>query len=183
MTTTHIGHKFDFTTAFTSEVVPVGSTFTRQFKTGDGGQASASYVFALNAGADSTAAGDVASCFSAAAFTYGSFSTTTATIADYTDGTTVRALVAGIAGAVIANGEYGWLWYDGYGTHAITTDSNVAIYNGLVCANGAKVATPNTTAASAHHAQFGISLAADASTTLSEAVLGGSGMFNWGRGV
>lgn len=178
MTTAHIGHRFSFTTAFTTEVVPVGTTITYSNSAGQ----KRSYVFCLQAGATSTAAGDVVSCFSAAAFTYGSVSVTAATIADYTDGTTTRALVAGIAGCVAATNEYLWLWYDGYGTHAITTDTNVAIYNGLICADGAKLATPNTTAASAHWAQFGIALDADSGSTLSKAVLGGSGMFNWGRG-
>ncbi len=172
MSTSNIGHKFSFTTAFTEAVVPVGTTF---FKEGRG------YVFCLNSGAGTTAVGDVCGVFSAAAFTYGSFSVTAATIADYTEGTTTRALVAGIAGAVITTLQWGWLWFAGYGTHAITPDGNIAIYNGLVAADGAIVATPNTTAATAHHAQFGIAMAADASTTLSSATLGGPGMFNWGN--
>lgn len=172
MATSHIGPRFSFTTAFTTEVVPVGTVYHTQGR---------GYVFAKNAGADSTAAADVVACFSAASFTYGSVSVTAATEADYDDGTTVRALVAGVAGCVAATNEYLWLWFDGYGTHNITTDGNVAIYNGLICADGAKVATPNTTAATAHHAAFGISLAADSSTTLSKAVLGGPGMFSWGR--
>lgn len=174
MSTETIGHKFNFTTSFSEAVVPVGQTF---FKEGRG------YVFVLNAGADAIAAGDVVACFSAAAFTYGSVSVTAATEADFTDGTTVRALVAGVAGAAIANGAYGWLWFAGYGTHAITTDTNVAIYNGLVCADGAKVASPALTAASAHHAVFGVSTAADSSSTLTGAVLGGQGMFRWATSV
>lgn len=176
MSTSHIGHHFSFTTSFSEAVVPVGTTYT----VNDSGK-KRSYVFVLNAGADAIAAADVVSCFSAATFTYGSVSVTAATIADYTEGTTVRALVAGIAGAAAALNAYLWLWYDGYGTHAITTDTNVAVYNGLICADGAKLATPNTTAATAHHAQFGIALAADSSSTLSNAVLGGPGMFRWGR--
>lgn len=175
MSTTNIGPKFSFTTSFTSAVVPVGTVYTLRTN----GQ-TRRYVFLYNEGADSTAAGDVCAVFTAASFTFGSFSVTAATEADYTDGTTTRALVAGVAGATIATTEYGWLWFDGYGTHSITTDGNVAVYNGLICADGAKIATPNTTAATAHHAKFGIALAADVSTTLSKAVLGGPGMFRWG---
>ena len=173
MSNTNINPNFSFTTAFTEAVVPVGTIHRQQGR---------GYVFAYNAGADTIAAADVVSIFSAAAFTYGSVSTTTATIADYTEGTTVRALVAGISGASIATTQYGWLWYDGYGTHGITTDTNIAVYNGLICADGAKLATPNTTAATAHHAIFGISTVADVSSTLSGAVLGGGGMFRWGLG-
>lgn len=176
MSTDHIGVNFSFTSSFSSAVVPVGTTYTVH----SAGK-KRSYVFTYLAGADSTAAGDVVACFTAASFTYGSVSVTAATEADYTEGTTIRALVAGVAGCTCATTNYLWLWYEGYGTHAITTDGNVAVYNGLICADGAKIATPNTTAATAHHAQFGIALAADVSTTLSEAVLGGPGMFPWGR--
>lgn len=164
---------FSFTRSWTSsEPLPakVGDVYTSEGR---------QYVFAYNAGAGTTAVGDVCGVFSAASFTYGSFSVTAATIADYTDGTTTRALVAGIAGAVCATTEYCWLWFRGRGTHAITTDGNVAIYNGLIAADGAILATPNTTASTAHHACFGIALAADVSTTLSNAVLGGPGMFPW----
>jgi hypothetical protein len=88
-------------------------------------------------------------------------------------------MVAGIALSALATGEFGWLWWYGYGTHAITTDGNIAAFQELLCADDAKVATPNTSAASAHHMPFGFSLAADSSTTLSAAVLGGPGMFRW----
>lgn len=166
---------FSFTRAYAaSDPLPaaVGDVYTEQGR---------DYVFCLNSGAGTTVVGDVCGVFSAAAYTYGSFSVTAATIADYTDGTTTRALVAGVAGVVCANGEYCWLWFGGRGTHAITTDTNVAIYNGLIAADGAILATPNTTAATAHHAQFGIALAADSGSTLSNAVLGGPGMFPWTR--
>lgn len=165
--------KFKFTESFSEAIVPVGTVYKEKGR---------SYVFAKNSGAGTTAAGDVCGIFSAAAYTYGSFSVTAATIADYTDGTTTRALVAGIAGCACATLNFCWLWYEGRGTHAITTDGNVAIYNGLIAADGAIVASPNTTAATAHHAVFGIALDADASTTLSAAVLGGLGMFRWGLG-
>lgn len=181
MSSDHVSTQFDFTASYSSAVVPPGTIYEVNTKTGDDSDvARRKYVFCYNAGADTIAAGDVVAIFSVSAFTYGSVTVTTATTADYTDATTVRCLVAGVAGASAATTTYLWLWYSGYGTHSITTDGNVAVYNGLLCADGAKIATPNTTAASAHHACFGISLAADSSTTLSEAVLGGPGMFNWG---
>ena len=140
------------------------------------------YVLVYNAGAATLAAGDVAGTYDSSGTTYGSVSGTAATILDCSDGTTTRSLVAGIVLASIITGSYGWLWYDGYGTHAITTDGNVAKGHGLICADGAVLATPNTTAATAHWMQFGQALADDATTTLSKAILGGPGMFRWGLG-
>lgn len=166
--------RFSFSEIYSAAYVPVGTVY----KVRSGGQ-TRKYVFLENDGADTMAAGDVAAVFTAASFTFGSCSVTAATEADYTDATTVRALVAGIAGAAIPLDSFGWFWFSGYGTHTITTDGNVAVYNGLICADGAKLATPNTSAATAHHAVFGISLAADSSTSLTKAVLGGPGMFPW----
>lgn len=174
MTTTHIV-PFDFTASYASAVVPVGSVHTVI----GSAQQTRKYVFGYNAGADAIAAGDVVGIFSAAAHTFGSISVTAATIADFTDGTTTRAWVGGVAGAACVTTTYCWLWFAGYGTHDLTTSNAVAIYNGLICANGAKVATPNTTAATAHWAQFGIATATDVGTTLNGAVLGGDGMFPW----
>lgn len=176
MSATHIGHKFSFTSSFSEAVVPVGTTYDKHID----GQVR-SYVFCLVAGADTTAAGDVVCTFSASAWTYGSVSVTAATISDFTDATSTRPLVAGIAGCAAANGAYLWLWYSGPGTHSITTDGNVAVYNELITTDGAKIAVPNTTAASAHFMHWGKALAADVSTTLSSAILGGPGMAKWMR--
>lgn len=172
--TLNVGHRFSFTGIYTEAVVPVGTVH----KVHANGQ-TRKYVFLENDGADSTAVGDVVSVFTAASFTFGSCSVTAATIADMTDGTTTRAKVAGIAGAIIALNEFGWFWFSGYGTHTITTDTNIAVYNELICADGAKLATPNTSAASAHWQPFGTALAADSGSALTKAVLGGSGMFPW----
>lgn len=155
---------------------PVGTTY---FKPGSNG--SAGYVYVLQAGADALAAGDVVSVYDSSGFTFGSVSTTDATEPAFSDGTTSRPLVAGIALSALTVGTYGWLWFYGYGTHAITTDGNVAAFNGLVTADDGKVALPNTSAATAHWMQWGLALAADSSTTLSKACLGGPGMFPWAQ--
>lgn len=170
MSTNHIGHKFSFTTSFSEAVVPVGTVYRKN---------GVKYVFAYNAGADSTAAGDVVSIYDSSGTTFGYVSVTAATILDCSDGTTTRAFVAGIAGCVAATATYLWLWCGGYGTHAITTDTNVDAGEGLICADGAKLATPNSAAATAHWMEFGRALAADSSSTLSKAVLQGPGLFDW----
>lgn len=163
------------TDIFSTAVVPTGTVY---FKPGP--QGGTGYVFLENAGADTMAAGDVASVYDSSGFGFGKATTTDATEPAFSDGTTSRALVAGIALAALTTGTFGWFWFAGYGTHAITTDGNISAFQELICADDAKVATPNTTAATAHHLPFGLALAADASTTLSLAVLGGSGMFPWG---
>jgi hypothetical protein len=171
MSNNNIG-KFSFTTAYTEEYVPRG---TIHFANGK------HYVFGYNFGADSTAAGDVA-CISTT-FVFGNLSVTAATIADVTDGTTIRPVVGGVCGAVIATTQFGWFWFKGYGTHAITTDGNVAANDLLTVTDGAKIATREVTAATAHHAIIGRAWAADSSTTLSVTELGGPGIFNWGLGA
>lgn len=163
------------TDIFSTAVVPVGTVWVNYNGIGCPG-----YVFLKNAGADTLAAGDVVSVYDSSGLTFGSASTTDATEPAFSDGTTSRALVAGIALAALTTDTYGWFWFHGYGTHAITTDTNVAAFQELVCADDAKIATPNTTAATAHHLAFGLALAADSSSTLSKAVLGGRGMFRWG---
>lgn len=173
MSTNQMAVKFDFTRSFSTAENPVGTIYEADGK---------SYVFALNAGADSTAVGDVVSIYDSTGTTYGSVSVTAATILDCSDGTTTRALVAGVAGCIAATATYLWLWFDGYGTHAVTTDGNVVKGGGLVVENGEKVAKPNGTAGTAHWLQFGMALADDATTTLSKTMLGGPGMFRWARG-
>ena len=172
--TTNTTPKFNFTTSYAEAVVPVGTVH----KVYNNGQ-TRKYVFVLNAGADAIAAGDAVSCFSVSSFTFGSVSVTAATIADLTDGTTTRALAAGVAGAAATLNEYLWLWFSGYGTHSIPTDTNIAIYQSMKIADGAKVVSPNATEQTAHHANMGISLAADSSTALTKAFLGGPAMFPW----
>jgi hypothetical protein len=164
------------TDIFTTAVCPRGTVFFKEGAAGPTG-----YVFLENAGADTFAAGDVCSVYDSSGYSYGKATTTDATEPAFSDGTTSRALVAGIALAALTTGTFGWFWFAGYGTHAITTDGNIAAFQELICADDAKVATPNTTAASAHHLAFGLALAADSSTTLSSAVLGGRGMFRWGQ--
>lgn len=165
----------ELTDIFETEVVPVGTTYFKPACEGGTG-----YVFVKNAGADTFAAGDVVSVYDSSGFTFGFASTTDATEPAFSDGTTSRPLVAGIALAALTTDDFGWLWFWGYGTHAITTDGNVAAYQELITADDGKVALPNTTAATAHHLAWGLALAADSSTTLSKAVLGGRGMFRWG---
>lgn len=138
------------------------------------------YVLAKNAGATTTAAGDVAGIYST--FAYGSVSVTAATIIDITDGTTIRPVIGGVCGGAAATGEYLWLWYFGYGTHPITTDGNVAANDLLTVTDGAIVATREVTAATAHRSPIGVAVAADVSTTLSSAWLKGDGIFPWGLG-
>lgn len=173
MSTTHI-LLGSLTTIYTTAYTPVGTTYFKRSSNGATG-----YVFVKNAGADTLAAGDVVSIYDSSGHTYGSVSTTDATEPAFSDGTTSRAMVAGIALSALATNEFGWLWWYGYGTHSITTDGNITAFQELLCADDAKIATPNTTAASAHWLPFGFSLAADVSTTLSAAVLGGPGMFRW----
>lgn len=162
------------TDIYASAVVPVGYTWFNRNGVGCPG-----YVFVKNAGADTFAAGDVVSVYDSSGFVFGSVSTTDATGPAFSDGTTSRPLVAGIALSALTVGTWGWLWFAGYGTHAITTDTNVAAFQELITDDNGKVAVPNTTAATAHHLPWGLALAADSSSTLSLAVLGGSGMFPW----
>ena len=157
------------TTVSSTQVVPVGSVFFNSEGLG--------YVFVLQAGADSTAVGDVVSIFST--YAYGSVSVTAATIADYTDGTTIRPIIAGVALSVLATNKYGWLWFYGRGTHSITTDGNVAANDLLTVTDGAKIATREVTAATAHRSPIGVAHAADSSTTLANAALFGDGIYPW----
>lgn len=157
------------TTVSSSEVVPLGSVFTDTDGRG--------YVFLYNFGATSTAVGDVASI--ASTFTFGHVSVTPATIADYTDGTTIRPVIGGVALAVVATTKYGWFWFWGRGTHSITTDGNVAANDLLTVTDGAIIATREVTAATAHRSPIGVAHAADSSTTLSNASLFGDGIFPW----
>lgn len=159
------------TTVTTTLVVPLGTVFCDS----NGGL----YARFYNAGAGTTAVGDVVGQYDSTGTTFGYGSVTAATILDCSDGTTTRSLVLGIAISVVATGSYGWLQFGGYCSRSITTDGNVAKGNGLIAADGAILATPNTTAATAHWMQFGIALADDASTTLSKSILGGPGMFRW----
>lgn len=130
----------------------------------------ASYTYVYNAGADAIAAADVVGVFSTTP-ALGHVSVTAATMLDSSDGTTSRSNAAGVALYAIASGSYGWIWSGGWAEHAMTTDGNIAAGTELLLADGAKVATPNTTAASAHWKPFGTASEADASTTLTGAVL------------
>ena len=151
------------TSVYTSAVVPLGTTYEK-----DSGQA---FMFLYNAGADSTAAGDVTGVYDSTGTTFGYVSVTAATLLDYTDGTTIRVLVAGIAMATVATTQYGWFWFRGYGTDTITTDGTAVKAQGLVCADGLKVATTNATAGTAHQSLFGVAYADDVSTSLNKANL------------
>jgi hypothetical protein len=158
----------ELTDVFDTEVVPRGTVYTK------GGRY---YVFAYNFGADTMAAGDVA-CISTT-FVLGNLSTTAATIMDVTDGTTIRPVVGGIALAAVPTTKFGWFWFRGYGTHAITTDGNVAANDLLTVTDGAKIAVREVTAAQVTHCIIGRAWAADSSTTLSSTELGGNGIFAW----
>jgi streptogramin lyase len=158
------------TTVSTTTVVPLGTVFQDT----DGRL----YAYVYNFGADSFAVGDVVSI--AATFTFGHVSNTAATVADYTDGTTIRPIIGGIALSVVATTQRGWVWFGGTGTHAITTDGNVAANDLLTVTDGAKIATREVTAATAHRSPIGVAHAADSSTTLSSATLKGDGIFPWG---
>ena len=171
MSNNNISPFFDFTSAFTTEVVPRG---TVHFQSGRG------YVFCYLFGADSTAAGDVVSI--STTFVFGNVSTTAATIMDVTDGTTIRPVIAGVAGATIATTQFGWLWFHGYGTHLITTDGNVVANDLLTITDGAKIATREVTAATAHRSPIGVAWATDSGTALTSTHLKGDGIFPWGLG-
>ncbi len=169
MSTPDIGHKFSFTKSYADEYIPRGTIHTEKGR---------SYVFCYLFGADSTAVGDVVSI--STTFVYGNVSVTAATIADVTDGTTIRPVVAGVAGAVIATTQFGWLWFRGYGTHAVTTDGNVAANDLLTVTDGAKIATREVTAATAHRSPIGVAHAADSGTSLTSTALFGEGIYPWG---
>lgn len=175
MSTMHIRPPGSLTNIDTVQQFPLGLTWFKPSHQGGTG-----YVYLEQAGADAFTAGDVASVYDSSGFSFGKCTTTDATTPAFGDATTDRVLVAGIALSALTVGTFGWLWFWGYGTHAITTDGNVAAFQEIICATDAKVATPNTTAATAHHLAFGVALAADSSTTLSIANLGGRGMFRWG---
>ena len=164
---------FSFTRVYTSGELP-GAVGTIHNELGR------SYVLCKNAGATSTAAGDIASIYST--FAFGSVSVTAATIIDITDGTTIRPIVGGVCGAVAATGEYLWLWYRGYGTHNITTDGNVVALDMLSVTDGAVIATRDVAQALGHRC-IGYATATDVSTTVSGVILHGGGqMYPWGLG-
>lgn len=157
------------TKVWTTAIVPLGYVFDGEF---------GSYVFVYNFGADSFAVGDAVTI--ASTTTRGYVTTTAATVADVTDGTTIRPIFAGVALSVVAATQYGWLFFKGRTiTHALTTDTNVAALDLLTVTDGAKIATREVTAATAHHGIIGRALAADSGSTLSNYELGGSGSFNW----
>lgn len=158
------------TTISTTQVVPLGTVFY-----GTGGRR---YVFVYNFGADSFVAGDV--CSLPTTDTHGYVSNTAATIADPTDGTTIRPVIGGIALSAVATTQYGWLWFWGRGTHTITTDQNVVDRDLLTVTDGAKIATREVTAATAHRSPIGLALATDSGTALNDAILMGDGIFPWG---
>lgn len=133
------------------------------------------YQYVKNAGADAIAADDVVGVYNSSGTTRGSVSVTAATMLDITDGTTTRSLAAGIGLGAIASGSYGWIAVQGRITSGITTDGNVAAGHPLILADGAKVATPASTAASAHHGVFGYAHEADTSTTLGVAYINCAG--------
>ena len=138
------------------------------------------YAFLYNFGAASSVVGSAAMI--AATFTYGHVSMTPATIADITDGTTIRPILGGIALAVVATTEAGWFWFDGYGTHTIVTDGNVAAFDLLTATDGAIILTREVADATAHRSPMGIAWAADSGTSLTSAHLKGDGIFPWGLG-
>ncbi len=155
--------------------MPIGTTWFKAAHLGGAG-----YVYVENAGVDTFAAGDVVSVYDSSGFVFGKTSTTDATEPAFSDGTTSRPLIAGIALSALTTGTFGWLWFFGYGTHTITTDTNVAAFQELITDDNGKVAVPNTTAATAHHMAWGLALAADSGSALTKAALGGRGMFPWG---
>lgn len=124
------------------------------------------YCYVYNAGAASTAAGDLVGVFLTEA--WGSISMTAATQHVSSDGTTNVTLVAGVAVSTIATTEYGWIQVGGI-CSSITTDLSIVLGDPMYCADNAKVAT---TATSAHwHGKFGYALNTDASTSLTSSVL------------
>ncbi len=140
-----------------------------------------SYVYVYNFGADSFVVGDVVSI--ATTDTPGYVSNTAATVADYTDGTTIRPIIGGVALAAVATTQYGWLFFAGRSLtqHALTTDGNVAANDLLTVTDGAKIATREVTAATAHRSAIGVAHAADSSTTLLDYTLKGDGIYAWAR--
>jgi hypothetical protein len=159
------------TTVSTTQVVPLGSVFYDYEGRG--------YVYVYNFGADSFAVGDVV-CI-ATTDTPGYVSNTAATVGDVTDGTTIRPVIAGVALSIVATTQYGWLFFYGRSVtkHALTTDGNVAANDLLTVTDGAKIATREVTAATAHRSPIGVAWAADSSTTLLDYMLNGDGIYGW----
>jgi hypothetical protein len=157
------------TTISTTQVVPLGTVFEREF---------GYYVYVYNFGADTFAVGDAVSI--ATTSTRGYVSTTAATIADVTDGTTIRPIFAGVALSAIATTQYGWLFFKGRTTtHTLTTDGNVVALDLLTVADGAKVAVRDVTAADVTHLIIGRALATDSGTALTNYELTGRDTFSW----
>ena len=158
------------TTISTTQVVPLGTVFEREF---------GYYVYVYNFGADTFAVGDAVSV--ATTSTRGYVSTTAATIIDVTDGTTIRPVFAGVALSAVATTQYGWLFFKGRTTsHTLTTDGNVAALDILKMTDGAKIAVREVTAAEAHAGIIGKAYAADSGTALTNYEIGnGSGCFSW----
>ena len=151
----------------TTQVVPLGYVFRGEFGL---------YVFVYNFGADSFVIGDVVSI--ATTNTRGYVTNTAATVEDYTDGTTIRPVIAGVALSAVATTQYGWLFFRGRTTtHTMTTDGNVAADDLLTVTDGVKIATREVTAATAHRSPIGVAHAADAALVLSNYSLFGDGLF------
>lgn len=157
------------TTISTSQVVPLGTVYEGEF---------GRYVYVYNFGADTFAVGDAVSI--ATTSTRGYVSTTAATIADVTDGTTIRPIFAGVALSAVATTQYGWLFFMGRTTtHTLTTDGNVVALDLLTVADGAKVAVREVSAAAVTHLIIGRALATDSGTSLTNYELNGRDVFAW----
>lgn len=157
------------TTISTTQVVPLGYVYEGEFGL---------YVFTYNFGADTFAVGDVVSI--ATTSTRGYVSTTAATIADRTDGTTIRPIVAGVALSAVPTTSYGWLFFRGRTTtHTVTTDGNVVALDLLTVTDGAKIAVREVTAAQVTSCIIGTALSTDSSTSLTNYELNGRDIFAW----
>jgi len=126
------------------------------------------YTYVYNAGADATAVADVVQVFDTT-LAMGHVSVTAATTLANSDGTTAGGTPAGVAVSVMATTTYGWLWSWGHSlTNTITTDGNV-VAGPMAVLDTAKIAVLGVPAN--HHCKFGISTAADSSTTATGAIL------------
>lgn len=157
------------TTISTTQVVPLGTVFEREF---------GFYVYVYNFGADTFAVGDAVSI--ATTSTRGYVSTTAATVIDVTDGTTIRPIFAGVALSAVPTTNYGWLFFKGRTTtHTLTTDGNVVALDLLTVTDGAKIAVREVTAAQVTHCVIGRALATDSGTALTNYELTGRDIFAW----
>jgi len=135
MTTQHIRPGGGtLTTAFTTEVTPVGTQWTDTSPAAGNKR----YVFCINEGATSWTIGVPVGVLLTAT-KLGECSFTAATQLLLNDGTTDVTVVAGIALGTVAEDEYGWIQVGGISTNMVTDGTMEASVGGYVADNGVAV--------------------------------------------